>query len=619
MLTSRVPQAGERRKNYEYYACNEKGTSVSCRPVSQSAGTSARRFLSAFASVGFFSWTCTAAAAGIAYGTVNNFDTVNDTGVECHGFEIELDDIQSADITYTYDYNHYGTPRITEDAFTAAGHTNVLVRYQAVWTNTGWSAYTAIPAGPIPPTAGHQFTNPGTNFGGEHFGVGFRLQPSKVQYFWLVDNGSHTLTRGGQVNVSMPTFTYSPPANGAPAQAAAVIPAPVPAQPPTYEFSDASWVKVITTTSHTNTEVRVSDLMTPDPDNPGGRDWRNGQTNIEVETEWQLLQIDYMSADYNPTNGIGGPNGQLAGPVKSLGNNDDVVTYRYEFYAYVGPYDDFSEPPTHEALCQMPGPDGIHGTGTNSNTVVVGKFLGAQMTAMAGKPPLALIDHLPDGEINIDYPSRTVVIASDTNFAASISNLPDGLLFDAPTARVYGIPTAAAAGVHILTVTAASSNGPVLIKNYPILIATGGNPAPHSAVDTTASPSSGGTTAGDGVFTNGTTTTVTAIPNAGYRFVNWSENGTFITSSTSYTFTNIVNRTLLATFAPAPTISVSKQAATLLLTWPTNFSGFTLQQNPDLNTTNWNTATETASIIGSNYQAVIQTTNGPRFFRLIHY
>jgi hypothetical protein len=160
----------------------------------------------------WFSAPAGVAASGIAYGTVNNFDTVNDTGQECHGFEIELDDIGSPDITYTFDYNHYGTPRLTEDSGSAPGHTNVLVRYQAVWTNSGWSAYTAIPAGPIAPTQGHQFTNPGTNFGGEHFGVGFRLQPSKVLYFWLVDDGSHTLVRGGQVSVSTPTFTFSPPA-----------------------------------------------------------------------------------------------------------------------------------------------------------------------------------------------------------------------------------------------------------------------------------------------------------------------------------------------------------------------------------------------------------------------
>jgi hypothetical protein len=39
------------------------------------------------------------ARAGIAYGTLNNFDCVNDTGVQAHGFDIEMDDIQSKDIT----------------------------------------------------------------------------------------------------------------------------------------------------------------------------------------------------------------------------------------------------------------------------------------------------------------------------------------------------------------------------------------------------------------------------------------------------------------------------------------------------------------------------------------
>src|SRR6188474_1187278 len=55
------------------------------------------------------------ARASVAYGTINNFDTVNDTGVECHGFEIEIEDLHGADITYTYNWNHYGTPKIIED------------------------------------------------------------------------------------------------------------------------------------------------------------------------------------------------------------------------------------------------------------------------------------------------------------------------------------------------------------------------------------------------------------------------------------------------------------------------------------------------------------------------
>ena len=263
--------------------------------------SSASRFLAGLAALCVLSLTGTSARASIAYGSINNFDTVNDTSNVCHGFEIELDDIHTTDITYTYDYNHYGTPKITEVTANISGvwHTNVLVRYQAVWTNTAWSAYTAIPTNNIPPTAGHAFTNPSLNFGGEHFGLGYRVQPSKVLYHWLLDSGAHTLALGPQVNVSTPTFTYNPPVAAVPAQVVAVIPAPVlPVPPPplsdptiVYEFSDATWVKVITTTSHTNSPVALRDLVSPDTNNPNAKDWRHGEPD-EVETEWQLLQTD---------------------------------------------------------------------------------------------------------------------------------------------------------------------------------------------------------------------------------------------------------------------------------------------------------------------------------------
>jgi len=84
--------------------------------------------------------------AGIAYGTLNNFDCVNDTGVEAHGFDIELDGVRSTDITYTYDYNHYGVPKITED-LSAPLSPKVLVRYSSAKNPDGtWAAYTAVPS-----------------------------------------------------------------------------------------------------------------------------------------------------------------------------------------------------------------------------------------------------------------------------------------------------------------------------------------------------------------------------------------------------------------------------------------------------------------------------------------
>ena len=558
------------------------------------------------------------ARASIAYGNINNFDTVNDTSNVCHGFEIELDDIQTTDITYTFDYNHYGTPKITE--FTtndAAGwHTNVLVRYEAVWTNTDWSAYTAIPTTNIPPTQGHAFTDPSLNFGGEHFGVGYRNSPTKVYYHWLLDSGAHTLALGPQVNVSTPVFTAL-----APAQIVPVIPAPVlPVPPPplsdptiVYEFSDATWVKVITTTSHTNSPVPLRDLVTPDTNNPSAKDWRNGEPD-EVEIEWQLLQTDY-GAGYNPTNGVGGANGQLAGKQQNLTHGDDVVTYRYEYYAYVGPYADLD---THEAMAQSVAKNGIYGTGAYSNTVVVGKFLGAQMSAMSVTPPIGLIDHLPDAEENNLYPTRCVVIAGDnTNFTATCSGLPDGMTFDAAHGWVGNTPSVS--GVFIVTVSVSTSNSPVLIKKYPLMVApTGELLPPHSAVDTSVSPTNGGTASGDGVYTNGTTATLVATPSAGFNFVNWTENGAVVSTSASYTFTNIINQSLVANFVAAPSLSLVRQPQALVLAWPTNFSGFTLQQNSDLRTTNWSKAAEAVSPVGTNYQSTILTTNGPRFFRLMH-
>jgi hypothetical protein len=176
--------------------------------------------------------------ASIAYGSINNFDTVNDTGSVCHGFEIEIEDCRSTDITYTYNYNHYGAPRIEQDD-SIVGHPKCRIRWESKKNADGsWAAYTAIPSGPIAPTNGHMFTNPSVNFGGEHFGVGYRVPASVVKYNWLIDNGSGVLVHGGAVQVSTPVFTYYPPVvgNPAPAQVQAVIAPPVPPVPPVKQF-----------------------------------------------------------------------------------------------------------------------------------------------------------------------------------------------------------------------------------------------------------------------------------------------------------------------------------------------------------------------------------------------
>jgi hypothetical protein len=61
--------------------------------------------------------------------------------------------------------------------------------------------------------------------------------------------------------------------------------------------------------------------------------------------------------------------------------------------------------------------------------------------------------------------------------------------------------------------------------------------------------SAGGTITGQGVYNFGTSNTIIATPNEGYKFVNWTENGTIASTSASYTFSVKNNRTLIATFA----------------------------------------------------------------------
>ncbi len=548
-----------------------------------------------------------AAPASVAYGTINNFDTVNDTGGQCHGFEIEIEDIHSLDITYTYNWNHYGTPKIVEDN-TNLLHPKVRVRYESAKnTNGTWAAYTAVPSGPIAPTQGHQFTNPSLNFGGEHFGVGYRGTPTNITYHWLIDGGAGVLVLGPAVNIATPTFAYVPAGAVVPAQVQAAIVPPSPPVPDPLEFGAASWVKEIRTTIHNNNEVKLRNLISKDPDYPDLKDWRNGEPD-EVEVEWQILQIDHNASN-------GAANGELKGAPENLPNGDEVITRRYEFYKYVGPFD----LQTGEALVQSVGLDGIHG-GTNTiytNTVVVGTYLGAQMSAFEVDAPLGLIEHLPDGKINTPYAARTVVISATTNFVATTSGaLPAGMTFDVVAGVVSGTPTAS--GVFTFQVQVSVSNNLVLTKTYPFTIAAaGGVLPPHSSVDTSGSPLNGGTTTGDGVYTNGTSVTVVATPHPGFGFVNWTENGTVVSGSASFQFTNDVNRSLVANFIAVPRMSFSApQANTLAIRWPTNFSGFLLQQNLNLGTTNWLNVANIASVVGTNNQVTLSPLNGKGFFRL---
>jgi len=75
-----------------------------------------------------------------------------------------------------------------------------------------------------------------------------------------------------------------------------------------------------------------------------------------------------------------------------------------------------------------------------------------------------------------------------------------------------------------------------------------GGGATSYTITTSSSPGNGGTTSGGGTFAAGSSHTVTATPNGGFTFVSWTENGSVVSTATSYTFTLNSNRNLVANF-----------------------------------------------------------------------
>lgn len=77
-------------------------------------------------------------------------------------------------------------------------------------------------------------------------------------------------------------------------------------------------------------------------------------------------------------------------------------------------------------------------------------------------------------------------------------------------------------------------------------------PAGQFAVNLSSNPAAGGTTTGAGSYNAGSSVTATASPNAGFTFVEWTENGVRVSTSSSIQFTINANRTFVANFRAIP-------------------------------------------------------------------
>jgi uncharacterized repeat protein (TIGR02543 family) len=103
------------------------------------------------------------------------------------------------------------------------------------------------------------------------------------------------------------------------------------------------------------------------------------------------------------------------------------------------------------------------------------------------------------------------------------------------------------------------SGNHALVANFDV-VAPG-----NLAVNLSSNPAAGGTTTGTGAYASGSDVAISATPNLGYSFTNWTENGLVISSSSSYFISNIAtSRTIVANFTPI----IASQLAVVLSSNP---------------------------------------------------
>jgi hypothetical protein len=129
----------------------------------------------------------------------------------------------------------------------------------------------------------------------------------------------------------------------------------------------------------------------------------------------------------------------------------------------------------------------------------------------------------------------------------------------------------------------------------------------------------GGTATGGGVYGGGDTATAEATAYPGYVFVNWTEAGDVVSTSASYSFTSVTDRSLMANFIALPPLSKSSSApGQLTLSWPAGASGWVLQECANLNSGSWANSVRAVNTVGNQKSVTIPPGSSNAFFRLAH-
>lgn len=270
-------------------------------------------------------------ASAATFGSLANFDVVNDTGHTAYGFEIEIEDSlydHAGTISSVFGYDRVFS-FISNDpgAVVRYGRPNIeyVANFGARITYGGSIGTNFTPSAPF--ATGGESCWPGANANWratscDHFGVSTYGSPAKTTYRWLLDDGSGSLVKQ-VVGVPAVNIVYTPPAPNLPPAPVIQLKAqdlnPV-ANGVQDNQNNAFWVKIIKTELSDN--VQLNDLL--GGNHPGARPEIAGLDG-EIEIEWQPLQLGNLAVDE---------------VTKSLDSPKPSVVYKFQFFDYLGRFDD---------------------------------------------------------------------------------------------------------------------------------------------------------------------------------------------------------------------------------------------------------------------------------------